>query len=103
MEAKQKDFSVEEFLELQDQFFELQRSLILLNYNINYYCLLTLLQFLYYYYYYYYYYYCYYYYYYRKAFEIAFRFEDNEKQKLKGQPSLDVEDTGKQWKNDKLE
>ena len=32
--------------------------------------------------------------------EIAFRLEDDRKQALKGQPSLDKEDTGKQYKND---
>ena len=31
---------------------------------------------------------------------MAFRIEDNKRQQLKGQPSLDVEDTGVQWKND---
>lgn len=34
------------------------------------------------------------------AFEVAFRVDDNERQIQKGQPSLDNEDTGEQWKND---
>jgi hypothetical protein len=34
------------------------------------------------------------------AFEMAIRKDDNEKQKLKGQPSLDDEDTGAQYRND---
>jgi hypothetical protein len=33
----------------------------------------------------------------RTALRIRFRQEDNRKQTLKGQPSLDVEDTGSQW------
>jgi hypothetical protein len=36
----------------------------------------------------------------RRAFEVAFRLEDDKKQAAKGQPSLSIEDTGKQWKND---
>jgi hypothetical protein len=32
--------------------------------------------------------------------EIAIRLEDNRLQALKGEPSLDKEDTGKQYKND---
>ena len=35
-----------------------------------------------------------------KAFEMAFRIEDNILQEKKGQPSLDNDDTGAQWKND---
>ena len=35
-----------------------------------------------------------------KAFKMAFRILDNKKQSDKGQPSLDREDTGIQWKND---
>lgn len=35
-----------------------------------------------------------------KAFEMAFRIEDNILQEAKGQPSLDNDDTGAQWKND---
>eukprot|EP00600_Ochromonadales_sp_CCMP1393_P004728 CAMPEP_0174960084 /NCGR_PEP_ID=MMETSP0004_2-20121128/3520_1 /TAXON_ID=420556 /ORGANISM="Ochromonas sp., Strain CCMP1393" /LENGTH=149 /DNA_ID=CAMNT_0016208443 /DNA_START=204 /DNA_END=653 /DNA_ORIENTATION=- len=38
----------------------------------------------------------------RKAFKMAFRLQDNKKQEEKGQPSLDVEDTGEQWKNDPI-
>lgn len=37
----------------------------------------------------------------KKLFEASFRMKDNAAQAAKGQPSLDVEDTGKQWKNDK--
>jgi hypothetical protein len=36
----------------------------------------------------------------RRAFEVAFRIDDDENQKRKGQPSLDDEDDGKQYKND---
>lgn len=36
----------------------------------------------------------------RRAFEVAFRLDDDKKQAAKGQPSLSLEDTGKQWKND---
>ena len=36
----------------------------------------------------------------RKQFEYNFRIEDNKKQALKGQPSLDTEDTGVRFKND---
>lgn len=36
----------------------------------------------------------------KKFFEFAFRLDDDEKQKAKGQPSLTNEDTGYQWKND---
>ena len=39
----------------------------------------------------------------KKLSELAFRYNDNLKQKAKGQPSLDVEDTGVQWKNDPIE
>lgn len=35
-----------------------------------------------------------------KVFEAAFRLQDNLNQSQKGQPSLDTEDTGVQWKND---
>lgn len=35
-----------------------------------------------------------------KLFEVSFRIYDDLKQKEKGQPSLDEEDTGLQWKND---
>jgi hypothetical protein len=38
----------------------------------------------------------------RKAFKVDFRIKDNKAQKKKGQPSLDSEDTGTQWKNDKF-
>lgn len=39
----------------------------------------------------------------RRVFEMAFRMKDNKLQAVKGQPSLDlaVEDTGKQYMNDK--
>lgn len=37
----------------------------------------------------------------KEAFNYAFRIDDNFKQALKGQPSLDNEDTGKQYKLDK--
>ena len=37
----------------------------------------------------------------KKLFEASFRMRDNAAQAKKGQPSLDSEDTGKQWKNDK--
>jgi len=36
----------------------------------------------------------------KKVFESAFRLNDNRLQAAKGQPSLDSEDTGVQWKND---
>jgi len=36
------------------------------------------------------------------AFKAAFRLRDDVLQRLKGQPSLDAEDTGVQWKNDPL-
>jgi hypothetical protein len=36
----------------------------------------------------------------KKVFDAAFRLQDNRKQAAKGQPSLDGEDTGVQWKND---
>ena len=36
----------------------------------------------------------------KKLFEAAFRLADNRKQAAKGQPSLDTEDTGVQWKNE---
>ena len=36
----------------------------------------------------------------KEFFEYTFRVEDNKRQALKGQPSLDGEDTGTQWKND---
>lgn len=39
----------------------------------------------------------------RQAFMVAFRQRDNMLQKEKGQPSLDVEDTGKQYKNDPID
>ena len=35
-----------------------------------------------------------------KAYLLAIRVEDNRNQALKGQPSLDKEDTGEQYKND---
>lgn len=34
------------------------------------------------------------------AFEVAFRAIDDENQRKKGEPSLENEDTGVQWKND---
>ena len=37
----------------------------------------------------------------KKVFEASFRMRDNLAQAAKGQPSLDNEDTGKQWRNDK--
>lgn len=37
----------------------------------------------------------------KKLFEASFRMRDNAAQMKKGQPSLDFEDTGTQWKNDK--
>jgi hypothetical protein len=37
----------------------------------------------------------------KKLFEASFRMKDNLAQSAKGQPSLDSEDTGTQWKNDK--
>ena len=37
----------------------------------------------------------------KKLFEASFRLRDNKAQAAKGQISLDNEDTGKQWKNDK--
>ena len=37
----------------------------------------------------------------KKLFEASFRLRDNLAQAAKGQPSLDNEDTGRQWKNDK--
>lgn len=33
----------------------------------------------------------------KEAFELAFRADDNMNQESKGQPSLDVEDTGAQY------
>jgi hypothetical protein len=39
----------------------------------------------------------------RLAFEYAFRKKDDEKQRAKGQPSLDDEETGEQFLNDKDE
>lgn len=36
------------------------------------------------------------------AFKASFRLRDDILQRLKGQPSLDAEDTGVQWKNDPL-
>jgi hypothetical protein len=36
----------------------------------------------------------------RTVFNAAIRQQDNIKQAKKGQPSLDVEDTGTQWKNE---
>jgi hypothetical protein len=36
----------------------------------------------------------------KKLFDAAFRGQDNVNQAKKGQPSLDNEDTGRQWKND---
>ena len=38
-----------------------------------------------------------------KVYEAAIRLSDNKKQAAKGQPSLDAEDTGVQWKNDAIE
>jgi hypothetical protein len=38
----------------------------------------------------------------RRAFEVSFRLEDDVKQVRKGQPSLSVEDTGKQWKDNPI-
>eukprot|EP01035_Chromulina_nebulosa_P020951 gene20951-27154_t len=38
-----------------------------------------------------------------KTFEIAYRILDNKKQELKGQPSLEVEDTGEQYQLGKEE
>jgi hypothetical protein len=38
-----------------------------------------------------------------KVYEAAIRLSDNKKQAAKGQPSLDLEDTGVQWKNDTIE
>lgn len=37
----------------------------------------------------------------KKFYEASFRLRDNIAQAKKGQPSLDGEDTGRQWKNDK--
>ena len=37
-----------------------------------------------------------------KAYLTAFRLMDNKNQEIKGQPSLDKEDTGVQYKNDPL-
>lgn len=59
-DAEQKTYTMEEFEDVQRQFFALQN----------------------------------------KAFEMAFRIEDNVLQLAKGQPSLDNDDTGAQWKND---
>ena len=39
----------------------------------------------------------------RQAFMVAFRQRDNMLQQQKGQPSQDIEDTGKQYKNDPIE
>jgi Skp family chaperone for outer membrane proteins len=36
----------------------------------------------------------------QEVFEMAFRLQDDELQAKKGQPSLEDEDTGVQWKND---
>jgi hypothetical protein len=36
----------------------------------------------------------------KRFFEFAFRLDDDERQIAKGQPSLNDEDTGYQWKND---
>ena len=36
------------------------------------------------------------------AFKASFRLRDDILQRLKGQPSLDAEDTSVQWKNDPL-
>lgn len=38
----------------------------------------------------------------RQAFKVSFRIADNKLQEKKGQPSLDVEDTGIQWRNDPI-
>ena len=38
----------------------------------------------------------------KQAFLVAFRQRDNLLQQKKGQPSLDIEDTGKQYKNDPI-
>lgn len=35
-----------------------------------------------------------------RAFEAAFRIEDDQKQAMKGQPSLNVEETGAKFRND---
>ena len=35
-----------------------------------------------------------------KAYLVALRIEDDQRQVKKGQPSLDGEDTGRQYKND---
>ena len=36
----------------------------------------------------------------KKAFEVAFRMDDDILQQAKGQPSLSTEDTGERFKND---